>query len=270
MLRRPLGAALRPFVSHLWAGHGGPLSPGPSKRERMLPADSLHLVIRLEDRPLRVYRDLEDLRGTTVSAAVVGGLRTSSYLRDVSRPAPCVGAMLRPGVAGFLVGAPAGAIAGGHVALEDLWHPVEVDRLRSRLAEAASLGARLDIFEAALAARLPSPAAVDPRIASALAGFAARRPVAQVVGALDVSHRHFTATFREAVGLAPKSYCRLLRFGEALDRLHRERDIGWAALAAAAGYADQSHMVREFRGFAGLTPGDYRRRAPRSSRHVPV
>jgi AraC-like DNA-binding protein len=33
--------------------------------------------------------------------------------------------------------------------------------------------------------------------------------------------------------------------------------MDWADLAADWGYADQAHLIREFRAMAGVTPGDY-------------
>jgi transcriptional regulator GlxA family with amidase domain len=104
----------------------------------------------------------------------------------------------------------------------------------------------------------------------ALLAFDSGRPVAAVARDLDLSHRHFTQLFRTAVGLTPRTWGRLRRFGRALERLATEPDIAWADLAAAEGYADQPHFIREFRTFAGLAPGDYRRRAPRNARHVPL
>ncbi|GAB4234224.1 MAG: AraC family transcriptional regulator [Kiloniellaceae bacterium] len=266
---RPPGPALAPFVDVLWAS-GGAEPPGGCRRELMLPAESLHLVLRLGEAPLRIFRDPDDGAGFTVSTAVVGGLRTGPYLRDVSRQLPSVGAILRPGAAGLLLGAPAAAFSGAHTPLADVWGDSALDRLRDRLSGAASLARRLDLFEEALAARLPNLRHIDPRIAQALGDFAVARPVGEVVRRLDTSHRHFTRLFRDAVGLSPKTWCRLARFGRVLDRLGAEPGIGWAELAAAEGYADQAHLSREFRAFAGLSPADYRRRAPWSPRHVPL
>jgi AraC-like DNA-binding protein len=62
-----------------------------------------------------------------------------------------------------------------------------------------------------------------------------------------------TRVFRERVGLAPKSYCNLARFQAGLAYAGRD-GIDWAQAAAALGYADQSHMIAEFRRFSGLTP----------------
>jgi AraC-like DNA-binding protein len=42
-----------------------------------------------------------------------------------------------------------------------------------------------------------------------------------------------------------------------MDLLRQAPLPGWAVLALDAGYCDQSHMNREFREFAGLTPTEY-------------
>src|SRR3546814_3239880 len=75
------------------------------------------------------------------------------------------------------------------------------------------------LLEAALQARLLSIRRIDPRIALALAGLRSNAPVSVVAERCDLSQRHFTRSFREAVGLAPKAWCRVHRFGRALERL---------------------------------------------------
>ncbi|MEE3917839.1 helix-turn-helix domain-containing protein [Micromonospora sp. BRA006-A] len=64
-------------------------------------------------------------------------------------------------------------------------------------------------------------------------------------------------------GLPPKTVARLLRFERAYASLGRTLltadaavpdDAGWAQRAARWGYYDQSHLIREFREFAGATP----------------
>lgn len=261
--------ALSPFVELLWASGGGAAWAGGGRRELVLPTGSLHIVVRLEDRPLRVFRSAADADGLCISGAVIGGARSAPYLKDSSRPVAAVGALLRPGAAGLLIGAPAGAFSGTHTPLEDVWGAAAVERLRNRLAEVAAPARRLDLFEAALISRLPPVRHIDPRIAGALAHLRRGATVGTAAAECALSHRHFTERFRESVGLAPKAWCRVLRFGRALDRLTAQSQITWAELAAAEGYADQAHFVREFRDLSGLTPGEYRRRAPAAPRHVP-
>jgi AraC-like DNA-binding protein len=54
------------------------------------------------------------------------------------------------------------------------------------------------------------------------------------------------------VGLRPKQAARVARFDRARRQLNPATRL--ADLAAAHGFSDQSHLVREFHAFAGCTP----------------
>ncbi len=68
------------------------------------------------------------------------------------------------------------------------------------------------------------------------------------------SRRHFGARFRSQVGLAPKPTGRIMRFRRAVALLSRGGAGSIADLAATVGYADHSHLVREFHALGGCTP----------------
>jgi AraC-like DNA-binding protein len=269
VLARPPEPALRPFVRQIWAADAPAAVPPPGGRERVLPGGTTHVAIRLTGGPLRLFRGADDSVGTDVGWAVVGGARAAFYVRDVSRPACSVGAELEPGAAAALLGAAADELAGRHTPLDDLWGRGAAEA-RERLLEAPDLAARLDGFEALLAARLPKVKGVHPAVAHALGRFHQGADVARVAAEAGYSERRMFELFRAAVGLAPKAYCRVRRFNAALAHLLASPGGGCAAAAAAAGYSDQAHMAREFRELAGVSPSTYRALAPPSARHVPL
>jgi AraC-like DNA-binding protein len=90
-------------------------------------------------------------------------------------------------------------------------------------------------------------------LASSVVRCGGRLTVARLASAAGVSRQHLARTFRERVGLAPKTFCSLARFQSSLPFTGR-RDVDWAQAAATIGYADQSHMIAEFRRFSSLTP----------------
>lgn len=75
------------------------------------------------------------------------------------------------------------------------------------------------------------------------------------------SHRHLVAQFREQVGATPKTAARVLRYARAA-RLLARGDLPPGHVAAVCGYADQSHLTREFARFAGTTPASLRSQEP--------
>jgi AraC-like DNA-binding protein len=268
MLTRAPSQILRPFVKRLWAteANGEPAGAG---REHVLPTGTMHLVFRLSDHPLRLYETADGAGGQTIGYEIVGGARSTFYIRDIPDGAESVGIQFLPGGADLLLGAPADELAERHTSLCDLWGR-GAGEARERLLEAGSAGRRLDLLESLLTARLPRIRGLHPAVAQALDRFATTSNVRMVVTEYGYSHRRFIELFRRAVGLTPKLYCRVLRFQDALDRIASEPDESLVELALAAGYSDQPHFNREFRAFSGLRPGDYRRAQPCDSNHVPI
>jgi AraC-like DNA-binding protein len=77
-------------------------------------------------------------------------------------------------------------------------------------------------------------------------------PVEVVADAVGVTSRQLHRVLVTDVGLAPKVFQRVLRMQRFV--ASAERLGGLAHAAADAGYADQSHMTREVRSLAGVTP----------------
>ncbi len=237
-----------------------------------MPTGATHLVVRLASAPLLVFEGAADERPRAVGHTIIGGARSSSYVKSVAEPARSVGAQLWPGAALALLGAPASEFAEQHTPLDAVWGR-RAGLARERIAEARSLASRLDIFEALLLAQLaraPQHAtAQPPALTQALTLFEAGATIAEVVRQSGTSHRTFLTRFHASVGLTPKVYCRVRRFQRALNALTHERPR-LIDLALATGYADQAHLTREFTALAGISPAAHRALAPAAPNHVPL
>jgi AraC-like DNA-binding protein len=71
-----------------------------------------------------------------------------------------------------------------------------------------------------------------------------------------LSVRQFERCFAQQVGLHPKLYARIVRFGAALDSKARSSTKTWTEVAHEFGYYDQMHMIHDFESFTGGTPTD--------------
>jgi AraC-like DNA-binding protein len=63
--------------------------------------------------------------------------------------------------------------------------------------------------------------------------------------------------FRDGVGLPPKAVARVRRFERVTRTLGARSGHAIAEIAYECGYADQAHLNRDFRAFAGTTPTFY-------------
>jgi AraC-like DNA-binding protein len=198
---------------------------------------------------------------------VVGGARDGAYVRALpDEPSISVGALLEPGAGPALFGTPADVLANQHTPLDALWGSA-ASELLERLQEAATPEGRLEVLEGFLVARVQ--VAPSPVVSFAVSRLQLGWSVGRIVERTGYTHRHFLSLFRAEVGLGPKVYGRVVRFGRALDELVDGARTP-AEIALAAGFSDQAHFAREFRELAGLTPGEYLDLSPRERHHVAV
>lgn len=89
------------------------------------------------------------------------------------------------------------------------------------------------------------------------ADFAAPPSLSQIADEIGLHPSHLARIFRAHYGESIGEYGRRLRLEWAAQRLACS-DEGLASIAARAGFADQSHLTREFKRRYGVTPGRYR------------
>lgn len=169
------------------------------------------------------------------------------------------GVRFRPGHASAALGVPVAELADWRGSLAEVWGP-EAERLADRINEAPSAQSGFRLLVGALAGRAAAAkaSAPDPTVAAAIGWLErSRRPtVAGLSEALGVCERQFNRRFTARVGVGPKAFQRIARFRRflALSGCQPQDDWALERLALDAGYADQSHLTREFRRLAGLPP----------------
>jgi AraC-like DNA-binding protein len=79
-------------------------------------------------------------------------------------------------------------------------------------------------------------------------------PVTDLIAGLNLSYRQILRRFYDAAGLTPKEFARIRRMRAACLATLNETAPAWAEVSASAGFADQSHLVREFQDMFGWPP----------------
>jgi AraC-like DNA-binding protein len=199
----------------------------------------------------RWHVDSQAARGT-----IIGPMGAVGRTDRVDLPST-VGAFLRPARAADFLRIPISDLTDRTAAIDDVWGPCGL-RLSSELCDLDE-AARIDRLEVALLTHLagsrPRTAGLDvDRLAASVLRQKGHVTVEAMADSAGVSRQHLTRAFRDRIGIAPKLYGRLARFQSGLIYAGSCTRIDWAGAALDLGYADQSHMIAEFREFGGLTP----------------
>ena len=260
-LLRPPRECLASEVEVLWYADG----PLPPRLERIVPAGAMQLIVNLDTDILRWRSGPSLAREHRTSGSGICGVLDYPIGVHTADQLATAGVLFRPGGAAHFFDVPAHALAEPVVGLDGVWG-ADGATLREQLLSAPDPAAVLARLEAALTAHRTERAGPWPAADHATRLLEAGWPVRDVVAEVGVSASTFTRRFRETVGTTPKTYGRLRRLQRTLRSLPPAPD--WARVALQAGYADQSHLIGEFRALTGVTPSAYRWRSPAESNHV--
>jgi AraC-like DNA-binding protein len=93
-------------------------------------------------------------------------------------------------------------------------------------------------------------------------------PVSQVAAAAHATVRTLERKFKQSSGHTVKDVSALIRFEQVRNHLWHHPDSNLAGLAQELGYADQSHLSREFKRYSGSTPAAFARKATKRKQAV--
>ena len=74
-----------------------------------------------------------------------------------------------------------------------------------------------------------------------------------------ISERQFQRKFKSAIGITYKNFSRLSRFEKSLELISNDKASNFTQIAYDLGFADQSHLIKNFNEFAGCTPLEFKK-----------
>ena len=248
--RRP-DPPLSRYVESFWFARGHITGT----RERIAPTGSTVAAVVLGDA----------IRQTPAGAAEPFVARSSFLIGPHDRPIVnepegetyCLGMVLTPVGCRPVLGVLPASVRGSIVDLLTAWPPARA--LRAELSARASAPDALLALQQALGTPEPSDAVAFDRCEAAVRQLAAdpARPIAEIAARLGVSHGHLDRQFTREVGLSPRTLARILRMRSLLDSIDVHAPVRWADRAAALGWTDQAHLIRDFKRHTGVTPSEY-------------
>ena len=191
---------------------------------------------------------------SSAQASVVGAM-SKATLVHAPRGTHVFGVRFRPGRASLFVDAVAAELRDARVPLGRLVGGAAA-RLTEQILAARTHEDRALVFAAFVhepGSRVRGNDARVDHAARALEQAHGEVSISHLARVVGLSERQLERVFRDRVGVRPKFFARVQRMQRAVRLLSREALSG-AALAAAAGYADEPHLLRDFRALCGTTP----------------
>ncbi|MHA4736883.1 response regulator transcription factor [Dyadobacter sp. MSC1_007] len=220
---------------------------------RLLPDTSVVAAIRLNGAV-----QIESSGGNSALPLFsLSGLRKSFRLVEYGKNSANILVQFKEGGAAAFFRLPIHELFETNVALDEFFRPSELMQLEEQLGTTGSIEKKVAIVQQFFIERIRNEK-TDMLIAKSVEKITAANGVLDVKDlseSLYISRDAFEKRFRKAVGTAPKQFADIVRMKALIGRAHLTDSLLDSALSA--GFFDQSHFIRNFKRFTGLTPKDF-------------
>lgn len=250
--------ALRPYVRHYLLLHIQLGSISPDQRIKPIPPDAEQSLFFY---PRSAAKTVVNRNGETRTnpSSIFVGQQTSRINILFGEDHLIIQVCFRPG---FLY-----QLLGGMSATEFQDKEIDaeclmdngINELNNRLREETDYRRMIDHIEAYLLKKINSLARslpLQPIDKVILAIKDTNRPLSLdwLADQACLSSRQLERKFQERLGMSPKFYARIARFDRAFKLKLQQPHLDWLDIAYACGYFDYSHLMRDFRQFAEVSP----------------
>ena len=248
----PPPAELAPWIKLYWVFEGRSNEPEPET----LVADGFpELIIHFRS-PFAEVDHLGQLRRQP--AVVACGQLTQPLVLHSSLDAGMIGIRFQPSGMVPFISAPMQLLTNARVSADHLF--VDIDSLVEDIMKASNDAQRVTACNRFLCRSLDSDRD-NVHVRQAVKTIRRTRgciSVDALTTLMGTSRRSLELAFNKEVGTSPKMYCRITRFRNLFDAVSTDGPtVNWVHAALDSGFFDQSHLIRDFRRFAGESPTSF-------------
>jgi len=214
------------------------------------------LVFNYSD-PYRAY--LNKAEKEDVPLAFVSGQFTANYHLEINGKIGLIGAVMEASSLYNFFGLQMTTLVNKRLALQELLGAKGTE-IEERIRTAYTAAERILLLEMFLLSNLEivqSRLSIIDDTISFIDQKNGMVTIEEVLCKFKFSRRYLEKKFLEKVGLSPKLYARIRRFGYISNKVANNKEINWQDIVFENGYYDQSHLVKDYKAFNKMKPTAY-------------
>jgi AraC-like DNA-binding protein len=248
-------APLRPFVKVIWSMESG-VSIFNDMPMRILPDTCVELVIHFNDPYQTTFSD--NTSSIQHRSFVVAQMKSFIDIQPHGKPGLIAVRFTAHGAYHFF-GMPMKELANCEIDLHCIWKKLAAE-IEERVALAPNNTLRSRVIQRYLSMQLQKNGNVDKVVNYCLHEISNSKgqiSMEELACKTGVSNRQLLRRFNNCVGLPPKEFAKITKFINALNYLRQFPEKNLTDAGYDCGYYDQAHFIHDFKGYSGLTPGEY-------------
>jgi len=245
---------LQPYVAYIWEVKGQPVLA----YEQIVPSGFVELMFNLGSE-LYLADPISRHKQARWTGSFINGVNSQSILLKMGQDVHLVGVRLKPEGAFALCGNPMFELSNQVVAADDLL--ASLSPLHEHLLHLPNYTDRKQALEKALF-KLIRPYSHFSKLQAVFQSLNQSKSLSDtrlkaLAEQVSLSPKSLWRHFEFYVGLPPQTMKKIIRLNQALKLIHRPEQLSFTEIAHHCSYADQSHLIRDFKQLTGLSPKKY-------------